>query len=138
MKHKTKVFIVVLGLLLIGGFLLLEGLYYSYFYIFEPAYYSVQVGCDVISEQELCNNGYRVGGNFVYGVNETKINVFIPFKYDSSWQERNRYMESVEYSRTMKHENCHKNQFKNGRLWNCEHKFRLYLNEVECYFKQYL
>ncbi len=141
MNHKTKIFIVSLGLLLIGFFLLLEGVYYSYEYIFEPAYYSVQVSCAEINEDELLSKGYVAGGKFVYGSdNESKngINIFIPLRYDNSWQDRNRYMESEEYSRTMRHENCHQNQFEDGGGWSCQNKFRVFVDEVECYVKQYL
>jgi len=113
---------------------LLESVVYVYFAILEPSYMSVQHSCGDMSDAELKSNGYRNVGNFAYGYkneSKNKINIFVPDYYDNSWQSRNLYMLTEEYDLTMKHEKIHKRQYSQNRLWNCDHKFRLFLNEIE-------
>ena len=140
MRNKTRrtlISVISSILILIGIFLLLEGAYYSYNYVFEPAYVSVVSGCGIRSAESM---GYVTAGTFTYNPSnksQGKINIVIPSRYDDSWYERNRFMESDRYKRIMKHEVCHRRQHKNGVLGDCSRKLLLYLNEVSCYTKQY-
>jgi len=133
MSRSNAIFIVSMLLVIIGSFLLLEMAYFSYFYIFKLTYYSVQVECNGLTNDELNSNGYEIHGTFFGNQTDTSIEVRVPLKYDTSWQLRNLYKETEDYQITLRHETIHKHQFENGRMYDCSNILGKYLNEVEAY-----
>lgn len=108
MKKSTKIIIVVSSLFLILLILFIP----LYLYILYPSYLSMAIACDMVSEEELNSQGYYIAGTY----NSTTGNITI---YD-------------EDPSIIIHENCHKKQFEQGRLFGCNFKTGLFLNEVEC------
>lgn len=91
-----------------------------YVNVLKPAYYSVQGNCVINGKEILQDAGYEVVGQFSYSNNTTSTQIF------------------VQDPIVVKHENCHYQQFLERRLFNCNIKFLNYINEVECYIRQYL
>lgn len=135
MNNQTRlraIFWIRVVIILIFGFFVVVGLYYAYEYVFEPAYASVVGACEIKSS---ISDQYYTAGYYVPSTNQ--IYVMIPLRYDNSWEDRNRYMESEEYLRIVRHERCHRNQAEQGRLNNyCDELVKFWFDEVECYVSQ--
>ena len=106
--------------LLIGGFLIVIE------FILYPSYLSVQWACYGLDDEELEKKGYILSGIYDSTCDEITIyknDTLHPFKPDS---------------RTMKHEKIHQFQQKKGRLDYCDKPMKLFVDECEAYFGQYL
>jgi hypothetical protein len=104
---KIFITIVVIGILLL-----------SINYIFFPAYLSVKSSCDPIEFEEKFGDKYEVVGKVTIDLETNETEVFIADEEDIA---------------TIKHEECHINQFEKGRIKSCNNLIGKYFNEVECY-----
>lgn len=125
MENKLKLIMLIVVFSIFNLFWIVVLLYFNIFY---PAYLSVQNGCNVISNEELNNLGYRNLGYYKMS--------------DNSITYLNQYNEIVDESQVdekiIRHENCHKWQNENNILHSCDYKFFRYMDEVTCYIYQYL
>ena len=92
-----------------------------YYFIIKPAYFSTLSGCRVITDVELNEAGYVVAGKVI--LNETLDNIIVIYQ-DTPF--------------INKHELCHVNQNEQGQVYTCNQLFLRFVNELECYTKQYL
>ena len=86
--------------------------------VIYPSYLSTVDAC-YPELHVLENTGYEVTGltSFNYSTNETTVNIF--------------YNDSI----VIKHEQCHVNQIKEHRMYNCNYIVLHFFNEIECYIK---
>lgn len=116
MKHELKIIV----LSLIVGFII----YYLYSQIFYFAYLSTIASCN-LEKFEIKFSDYEIGGKFSTNISETgdvETSIII-------------LQENPKRS-LLKHELCHQRQYNLNYLGNCDSKWLLYLNEVECYTTQ--
>lgn len=107
-----KIFVFLIILL---GFIFLLFLSNNILY---PSYLSVANACETISEEELNNSGYVVVGEY-----ESCSDTIIIYYNTTS---------------VNRHEKCHKSQNANHRLYSCDLKVFLFVNEMFCYSSEYL
>lgn len=138
MQYKTRlelIFYIKLTLCTIMLFFLISGGLWAYGYVLRPSYLSVSAGCNEQVFDRLFSQG-MIAGVFTSGSkNKSKdgIKIYTPSKYDDSWQGRNEYKATSEYSRTMKHEQIHQRQYKRDILFGCNHKVLKYFGEIHAY-----
>lgn len=115
---KKTLEIIVLVLLLLAFFWFYENIYY-------PAKLSVKVSCQEMNETQLNDLGYYTAGTYNYTSGNITINLT--------------YITIEESKGTLKHEHCHQIQHSQGRSaqW-CRPRYFVTMNEVECYFSEYL
>ena len=99
-------------------FLALGGTFMAYKYILHPAYLSVYFVCYNPNIEELQERGYTITGIYKPSTDE-----IILYHIDS---------------KVWKHENIHSVQYKQNRLDTCDNPIKLYIDELEAYFGQYL
>jgi len=140
MQQKTRLNLILLIKVILCSimlFFIIMGSLWAYSEVFKPAYISVVVSCNINTAESF---GYVTAGSFTVGSKNKSmdgITIYVPPKYDDSWQGRNLYMETRKYEIVMQHEKIHKLQYERGMLYGCDHKFLKYLNEVEAYIRQY-
>lgn len=92
-----------------------------------PAYMSVVTVCDVVDSCDEVNldninksavsRGYVLGG--VYDPSDDKITLF------------------DDDPAILVHEECHRQQFKDGKSYGCDYKIFKFMSELECYIAQW-
>jgi len=87
--------------------------------ILSPAYFSYKLDCNP--------EFYEENIEFVGGYTDTETGEIMICVNESS----------KEYKRTLLHENCHLNQLKENRSYSCENPIGVFINEAECYIKEF-
>ena len=87
--------------------------------ILYPSYLSVKYACSE-TPMNLTRTGWIVAGMFIE--KETGTNLVV---YDQD-------------PKTLIHEQCHKQQYEQHRLFDCNHQILKYINELECYSREYI
>lgn len=89
--------------------------------VIYPAYLSTSVDCHPVSYEQgvkdIEQKGYQVGGYFNYQTEEIVV-----------------YTPDI---RAIKHEICHAQQKEQNRTYLCSNKIMVFVNEAECYLRQY-
>lgn len=109
---KTRGIIVLISFLilfLVGFFVFNE--------ILQPSWASFKINCGI---EELEPGVNTIGLFTVDENNNTKIEIFLPENHSL-------------YQKALQHEECHLEQFDEGRLYYCNDPIGVYINEVECY-----
>jgi hypothetical protein len=109
---KRLWFILIIALMILFGIAFKEFL--------QPAYYSMKSDCDPKAETP----GYVKVGQFSVINNTPNIEIV------STTPERD--------AKITKHELCHQRQWEERRIFSCNHKDLVYLNELECYLVEKL
>jgi len=113
-EEMKFVLLTLLSLFIISFIILFLSL--LYIEVLHPAYLSVVAVCRVDGEKIIEEQGFAVLGTF--NATDQKITLF------------------VEDEEVLKHELCHKDQSEKNKLFGCDHLFRKFVNEAECYVKQ--
>lgn len=113
MKGRT----IVIILLSIIVMIILSSI--SYKFILFPAYLSIASACFVDGDAIVAEAGYYTAGSFTIDNNQTVIEV------------------KTLDPKAIKHEECHKKQYEENRIYDCNNINRMYFNEVEAYSAQY-
>ena len=97
--------------------------------IVEPAILSARHACRVINDTQLRDAGFRITGTFNKSDSEIAI-----YYYE---------VDSIEYQRTLKHEQCHKKIFLENRSSGCGLNYFgdpiwLILEEIQCNIAGYV
>lgn len=90
----------------------------TYQTIFYPAYLSVASVCFPEGDKYVESKGYIQAGQF--NLSDQSISIFIE---DND-------------GRVQRHENCHRSQFLQGKIYRCDRIIFLYLLELEAYYSE--
>lgn len=82
----------------------------------ESSYYSVISACEPLGDEIISKAGYEVIGQ--YNTTDQEITIFTN--------------DTEVYESVNVHELCHKRQHSENRLYGCENRIGLFLNELEC------
>ena len=113
MQERTKLYIILSVIFSVILFAIL------YKFILFPSYLSIASSCFVDGDEIVAEAGYYTVGSFTVSDNQTVIAVTIP---DLT---------------IVRHEECHKKQWEENRIYDCNNINRMYFNEVEAYLAQY-
>ncbi len=115
-------------LMKIGLYLIILSLIYSHFYYeIQYATSSLIFDCDIwprlIAENNSTNNNLTsLGVAGYYSADTGNLTMLIP-------------KEDKNYQIGLNHEKCHQKQASEGKLYNCNFRIGVFINELECYIK---
>ncbi|MEK6935972.1 MAG: hypothetical protein AABW67_04225 [Nanoarchaeota archaeon] len=117
---EKKKILLIIGIILLFELILID--YLSFVNIFYPSYVSTRLACS----KDFKTNQV-VTGIFTPDSNQIEISCNIQ-------------IDSLEFKKILAHENVHRKQFYEGRLYNCDGKLNLgvFQNELQAYSNELL
>lgn len=118
MKTRDIIILTILIILFLVSFFVFIGKGIIYNKVLQPSWNSFKVDCGL--EERM--PGVNILGEFSVNLssNDTKIKIYIDKSHPF-------------YQVVLQHEECHEEQFKEGRFYFCNDPIGVYINEVECY-----